>query len=298
MKPRRRIAIGAALVAVGLAVAGCAGGAESEEPDTPSVGANEFGLPDSVAESGVLRIGATFGYPPWSQHDGENLEGIDVTLVEAVAERLGLKAEFENFAPENVFPAVQNGRADVHLGAFTLKTDGYDETTYLSIYHTELRLVVREGNPHDVDPADLCGAVAGVTSGYTAQRFVEDRSAECVEAGKEPIEILTFTDAAGQFLALTNGQSEFGLQDSQVAKHVVSQNPDLEVIDEQIAGDSPGDNGWILSPSEDGQQLAEAIAKAVNSLAEDGTWEEVFEETGLAGMEILPPWVNGEPVED
>lgn len=298
MKHSRLFALLTATAALGVVLGGCASSATPDTTNPDDSSTSEFALPESIQESGVVEVGATFVYPPWMQPAGDGVEGVDVDFVTAVIERLGLEAKFTNTAPENMYPSVQNGRSDMIIGAQGLNRDDLDNTTYLSLYRTEFRLIVRDGNPGDVDPSDLCGETAGVTSGYSAQRFSEARSAECVEAGKEPIEILTFTDAGGQFLALSNGQSTYALQDALVARHVASGNEDLMVLEETVAGDEGNDNGWAFDASEDGRMLAHAFAQAISALAEEGTWVDLFEKYDYTGMEILPAWVNGEPVEN
>src|SRR3954468_1415277 len=68
-----------------------------------------------VKSSGVLRVGTEGVYSPFSYHDpatGE-LTGYDVDVARAVAEKLGVRAEFIETPWDSIFAALEANRFDV-----------------------------------------------------------------------------------------------------------------------------------------------------------------------------------------
>lgn len=99
----RRVLI-AGLVALGLmlGLAACTPAAE----ETPG---------SKVKSSGVLRVGTEGTYSPFSFHDPatNELTGYDVEVITAVAETMGVKAEFTEAPWDSIFATLMSDRFDV-----------------------------------------------------------------------------------------------------------------------------------------------------------------------------------------
>lgn len=111
----RRLPLLGAATAILLAVAGCGSSASS---DTASEGASESTGGTTLAEiqeSGVLTVGTEGTYKPFTFHEGGagELTGYDVEVITAVAEKLGVEAEFEETQWDAIFAGLEAGRFDV-----------------------------------------------------------------------------------------------------------------------------------------------------------------------------------------
>ena len=94
------------LLALSVLLAGLAAACSSAQPETTL---------DQVKDSGVLRVGTEGTYSPFSFHDPatNELTGYDVEVITAVAEKLGVKAEFVEAPFDAIFASLVSNRFDV-----------------------------------------------------------------------------------------------------------------------------------------------------------------------------------------
>lgn len=75
---------------------------------------------DEIIKSGTLRVGVNPNFPPMSSYGKSNaLEGFDVDVGRAVAQALGVKAEFVTTETQQRVPFLVSNRIDIALGALT-----------------------------------------------------------------------------------------------------------------------------------------------------------------------------------
>jgi len=98
-----------AMIAVALAVAGCAQPAEEEPALTPKI------EPPAIGEAGVLRAGIDLEYPPFGGTDRRQKAGIDVDVASALASELGLELEIVDLKPSELATALAEGDIDVAM---------------------------------------------------------------------------------------------------------------------------------------------------------------------------------------
>ncbi|HKS56287.1 MAG TPA: transporter substrate-binding domain-containing protein [Steroidobacteraceae bacterium] len=75
---------------------------------------------DEIIKSGTIRVGVNPNFPPMSSYGKTNtLEGFDVDVGKAVAQALGVKAEFVTTEAAQRVPFLVSNRIDIALGALT-----------------------------------------------------------------------------------------------------------------------------------------------------------------------------------
>lgn len=76
----------------------------------------------STIKNGVLKIGMEHSYPPleYLDEDGTTLIGFDVELGKAIADKLGLEAEFINNAFDTIGEALNRDEFDVAISAISI----------------------------------------------------------------------------------------------------------------------------------------------------------------------------------
>ncbi|AYH43322.1 transporter substrate-binding domain-containing protein [Azoarcus sp. DN11] len=120
-----------------------------------------------VQQAGTLRVAVYADYPPFSAHG----KGVDVALAQALAERLGLRAEIVEFPPdENMGDDLRNmvwkghylghRTADVmlHVPVDAQFAAQNDKVAIFGPYHLETMAIAR--NPERVPPVSGSAAVA------------------------------------------------------------------------------------------------------------------------------------------
>jgi polar amino acid transport system substrate-binding protein len=211
-----------------------------------------------------------------------------VDLFKAVAQKLGLEAEFETAPFDNIIAGVGSGRYEVGVSSFTINPERLAEVNMVSYYQAGTQWSTREGNPDDVDPDNACGLAVAVQTGTVQVDDLTARSAECESAGEEPIDIQQFESQSDATAAVASGRVAAGLADSPVMAYAVQQtNGQLELLGD-IYDSAP--YGYVV-PKEQ-TEFAEALAQAVQALIDEGTYEEILSEWGVEDGGIDDPTVN------
>lgn len=300
---RTRILLGATAVSLVLGVQACSSsdksgtsgtsGTSKSSGSASSSGSAKSALPAAIKSKGYIDVGSFFNYPPYTVPDGSGVKGIEPDLINAVAKQLGVQARFHNLAFEAMIPSVLNGRSDMLIGPLSDNTDRRKQVSFVDTLKVALRILVAAGNPKHINPDDLCGTTAGESAGSQQLQLLQTLATQCAAAGKPKLKVLTFTDPAESFLAVTSGRTDYTVQDPALAKYTADQNKKFEELDQSIKGDEAIPEGWVVA--KDNTQLAEAIVAAVKQLMADGTWQKIMEDAGLSDLAIEPPTINLKP---
>ena len=78
-----------------------------------SAGAQAADLLDTVTQRGTLQIALEGSYPPFNFKENGQLTGFEVALAPALAQKLGVKAEFSTSEWSAMLAGLQAGRYDV-----------------------------------------------------------------------------------------------------------------------------------------------------------------------------------------
>ena len=124
------------LLALSVLLAGLAAACSTAQPETTL---------DRVKDSGVLRVGTEGTYSPFSFHDPttNELTGYDVEIITAVADRMGVKAEFVEAPWDAIFASLLSDRFDVVANQVTKNAEREAKIRPVGAVH-----VLRRGDRH------------------------------------------------------------------------------------------------------------------------------------------------------
>jgi polar amino acid transport system substrate-binding protein len=298
---RRAAAAAAAVTSTALVLTGCGGGSEdssgggsaSTGTPLPSVSADEAlaaKVPEDIKSDGVLSVGSDTTYAPseFLAEDGETIVGFDIDLFTLVAQKLGLEAEFETAPFDSIIAGVGSGKYEAGVSSFTINGERLQQANMISYYSAGTQWSTKKGNPDDVDPDDACGLQIAVQKATVQVDDITARSEACEAAGKEPITIDQYEGQDEATAAVVSGKDAAGLADSPVMAYAVSQtNGQLELLGD-IYDAAP--YGYVVG--KDQTEFAQAIADAVKSLIDDGSYLTVLEKWGVEDGAIDDPTVN------
>jgi polar amino acid transport system substrate-binding protein len=287
-------ALAAATVAVALA--GCGSGGDGSGATAPGAPPSEAApavarddalaamVPASVSSDGKLVFGADASYPPneFTAPDGTTIIGMDVDLGTAIAQKLGLTAEFQNSQFSGIIPGVEAGRYELAMSSFTINDERIKTVDMVSYFTAGTSLAVARGNPDGINPDNLCGRAVGVQAGTVQVEDVAARSQRCTESGQPPIQVTELQQQTDVTLALTSNRIVAMLADSPVISYAVSTtNGAVEEVGE------PWDTapyGVVLAKNQG--QFAQAVQGAVQALMSDGTYAEILERWNVSNGAI------------
>ncbi|MFC5928356.1 ABC transporter substrate-binding protein [Cryobacterium melibiosiphilum] len=244
-------------------------------------------LPADVAASGELSIGTDAAYPPNEYKDSAGAPiGWGIDLATAIAGKLGLDPDFQISKFDNIIPSIVGEKINIGESSFTVNPARMEQVDFVNYYEAGIQWASATGT--DVDPDNACGlrvAVQATTVQDTDE--IPAKSDACVAAGLEPIEKLQFDTQDLATNAVVLGQADALSADSPVTLYAISQN-DGEL---QAAGDTFDVTPYGIAVAK-GNGMAEAIQAALQSLVDDGTYEEILDEWGVADGGISTITIN------
>ncbi|MBO3761106.1 amino acid ABC transporter substrate-binding protein [Ciceribacter sp. L1K22] len=219
---------------------------------------------DQIKSAGVIKIGTEGTYAPFTYHDASNeLVGFDVEIGRAVAEKLGVKAEFVEGKWDGLIAGLDANRYDAvinQVGITEARKQKYDfSDPYIA---SKAVLIVKQDNEDIKGFEDLNGKKAAQSLTSNFGKLAEEASAELVG-----------TDGFDQSIQLVlTGRADATINDSLSFLDFKKQKPDAPV--KVVAEKADADYSGIIVRKGDAELVA-AINEALAAIKADGTYEAI-----------------------
>ncbi|MCD7109295.1 amino acid ABC transporter substrate-binding protein [Rhizobium sp. DKSPLA3] len=218
----------------------------------------------AITTAGVLKIGTEGTYAPFTFHDASGkLVGFDVEIGEAVAAKLGVKAQFIEGKWDGLIAGIDAGRYDAvinQVGITEARKQKYDfSEPYIA---SKAVLIVRQDNDDIKGFADLKGKTSAQSLSSNFGKIAQAAGAELVG-----------TDGFDQSIQLVlTRRADATVNDSLSFLDFKKQKPDAPV---KIAAeqDNADYSGIIIRKGE--PELLAAINKALADIKADGTYKTI-----------------------
>ena len=297
------------LPALGLALAACGSSSPpSSSSSTPAAGggastsagstANTAAalqarslLPAAIKSSGVLTIVTEFEYAPYAMEDASGTRmGIDYDIGNRLAQILGLKAEWiRSIGFSTLIPAVQDGKAAAGMEAIGIKPSRLQVVSFVQYITNHDTILVTKGNPHHINPNDLCGTTLADEAGDFEGAVDRRISAQCVAHGKPAIEISVFPTLPDAVLAITAGRVEGDMEGVPSCAYTAMHDPALGCAD----GVVPNDLAYAgIAVAKNETQLGEALTAALKIAHQDGSYMAILEKWGVPAITAPPAFLQ------
>jgi polar amino acid transport system substrate-binding protein len=286
------------LVAVGATAAivltGCASnkekGAGPTGTGTPTVSQNTSLttlVPSKIKSAGKLIVGVNQPYTPNEYLDSNGkVIGFDVDLLDATAKVLGLSTDYRQADFSKISPAVTAGTYDIGMSSFTDTKERENTVDFVDYFTAGILWTSPTGKT--VDPNNACGLTVSVQSTTTEQQDeLPTKSKACTKAGKKPIKILAYENQDDATNAVVLGKSDAMSADSPITAYAIKQSGGKLQQAGEISEAAP--YGW---PMAKGSTLIQAMQKALQTLMDNGTYDQICTKWGLQAGEIKTATVN------
>lgn len=276
-KPAHRVAalLGAGVLAA-VSLTACGEPLDEKEPvDNSTVEADDC-TPDKLATvaDGTLTIGTDKpAYPPWFvDDDPSNGEGYESAVAYAIAEQLGYDEDQVKWAVVGFNQAIAPGpkEFDFDLNQVSISEKRSKAIDFSSGYYDVRQTVVTyQGSPIDgvTSVAELKDAKLGAQVGTTSYDAITEQIQPTAEPG-----VYDTNDLAVQ--ALKNKQIDGVVVDLPTAFYMTA----AQLDDGVIAGQLPATDGEVEqfgAVLDKGSALTPCVSKAVDTLREDGTLDQL-----------------------
>jgi cystine transport system substrate-binding protein len=218
----------------------------------------------AVQAAGALKIGTEGTYAPFTFHDTDGkLVGFDVEIGEAIAKKLGVKAEFLEGKWDGLIAGLDANRYDAVINQVGITDARKQKYDFSEPYIASKAVLIVRGDDESIKGfADLKGK-------KSAQSLTSNFGKLAQEAGAE----LVGTDGFDQSIQLVlTGRADATINDSLSFLDFKKHKPDanVKIAAEQANADY---SGVIIRKGE--PELLEAINKALVDIKADGTYQAI-----------------------
>ena len=234
-------------------------------------------VPDDIRKLGTLTVGTDASYAPGEfTENGNQIKGMDIDLLKAVADKLGLKVRFENGNFDSLIGGVSSGKYPVSISSFTINSDRLKQITMIQYFNAGTSWATQANSTKKIDIKAPCGLTVGVQKGTVQVDELNAKNKECIKAGKPGINQVV-EDAQSKVTAdLMSGKVDAMTADSPVAAWSIAQsNGSLKPV-----GSMYDTAPYGIAVSKDNKQFADAIAKALTALHQDGSYKKILQNWG------------------
>ena len=237
-------------------LAGCGSSAGSDADSSTTGG-------DDAAKTKLV-VATSPDFPPFESLEGGQVVGIEVDILNKVAEKMGMELDIQQMDFDSVIPGVQAGKFDVGMSGITVTEKRKANVDFSSVYFMAAQAIVVTADSGITGKADLEGKTVSVQTGTTAEDY-------CMANGYEVLAFTANNDAAA---ALTGGKVDAWVVDNEVALAMAPQLG-LTVLDEAMTSEP-----YAFAFAKDSALTAQ-FDKALGELLADGTVAAIFEKYGV-----------------
>lgn len=248
------------VLAPALLLAACNSGGEKEE---------DKGTTATDSEDKVYTVGIDVTYPPFEFEEKGEYVGIDVDLINAIAEDQGFEVKLEAMDFKGIIPALQAGQLDVAMGGMSITDERKKVVDFSEPYfEAGVSLVISE-NTTDIEKVeDLKGKRVAVKKGTVGANYATSIEPEI------GFEIVQFDDSPSMFLDVQNGNSVALFEDYPVISYAIAQQDlPLKIVGDRLNDDKYG-IGVLKGKNAD---VLEKINDGLENLKESGEYQNILD---------------------
>ena len=223
----------------------------------------------SQAQAETVKVVFDTAYAPFEFKDSDQVyKGIDVEILDKVAEINGwtLEKSFPGF--DAAVNAVQAGQADAIMAGMT-KTKEREQVFAMSDTYYDTKVVIATKKTNKITSYDqLKGKTVGVKNGTAAQRFLQKNK------DKYGYQIKTFDTGDLMYNSLSTGAVDAVMDDQPVIKYAIKQGQDLSI---NMEGEAVGSFAFGVKKDGSHENLIKQFNTALAQMKKDGTLDQIIE---------------------
>ena len=232
---------------------------------------------DLVAE-GKISLATNPTLRPLQYVDSKGaLQGMNIDLGNEIAKRLCLQVEYVRMDFPAMYAALKAARFDgVNTGNFW--TEERSKIMFTVPYAlSAIDIVMAPDRKFKLSSADeLEGFSIAVEADSYQERWLREREKDNVAKGRKSIRILSFATASEVMAALRAGQMDLAALPNYAAAEFVRRGQASMVL--------AGQGGTPTMMSFRTKSVAEAVAKALTDMRNDGTYDKILDEYGMTKL--------------
>ncbi|MCS6871928.1 MAG: basic amino acid ABC transporter substrate-binding protein [Anaerolineae bacterium] len=241
--------------------------------------------------TGELIVGTDAAYPPFENINTETgeIEGFDIDLLNAIAEKAGFTPIYRNVPFDTIFTNLAVGQYDIVISATTITEERKQTVLFSNPYFAAAQvLTVRAADAETLNSLEaLEGKKVGVQKGTTGADFAKSF---------QVFEVLEYETTPEAFRALANGDVDAVIADDVPSKTTLINNPELKLA---ITAEALTVEYYGIAVRLECTELIKAINTALAEVIEEGTYAEIYRKYfGVDPVEELQKGGKGLPSQE
>lgn len=224
---------------------------------------------DAAASTNKYVIATDTAFPPFEFTDASgNFVGIDVEIVDAIAEDQGFEYEMQSLGFDAALAAVQSGQADGVIAGMSITEERKEKFDFSDAYYSaEVTMAVAAGS--DVKSyEDLNGKTVAVKTGTNGSDYAKSI------ADEYGFTIVEFKDSPTMYQDVIAGNTVACFEDYPVMAYNIQQGAGLEIPEGMTAAGS--DYGFAVKKGENAE-LLEAFQTGLENIKANGKYQEIVD---------------------
>ena len=222
-----------------------------------------------VKKAGTLTIATSPDFPPFeSLGEGNVVEGIEIDILNAVCEKLGVTLTINQMDFDSVIPGINAGKFNVGVSGISVTEERKKNVLFTDPYCLAAQAIVVTADSPIQSKADLAGKSVSVQTGTTAEDF-------CMGEGYSVSAFAANNDAQS---ALVTGKVDAWVIDDLTAAEMVkaynAENGEGALV---ILSEAMTTEPYAFALQLGSDDLAAEINKIVNEMVSNGTIAAIFE---------------------
>ena len=222
----------------------------------------------ATAQADTVKIVSDTAYAPFEFKDSDQTyKGIDVDIINKVAEIKGWDIDMSFPGIDAAVNAVQAGQADAIMAGMT-KTSEREKVFTMSDTYYDTKVVIATTKANTISKYEqLKGKKVGVKTGTAAQRFLEKNK------DKYGFTLKTFDTGDLMYNSLSAGDVDAVMDDQPVIEYAINQGQNLKI---SMKGEAVGSFAFGVKKGSKHEHLVTEFNEALAQMKEDGSLEEII----------------------
>jgi ABC-type amino acid transport substrate-binding protein len=236
------------------------GGGETAEQFDPSTTLG------AIQEKGEITIGVKYDVPPFGFQNpqSDSVEGFDVDLGKAVAEKLGVEPKFIEAISDNRIPFLQDGTADLILSTMTINAERVQEIEFSDPYYIASGRILTKSDSPIQGIEDLGGKRVCTALGSTYEETIREQA---------PKADLKLVDSYSECLELIqNGAVDAISTDDVILTGMIIQDDTLHLVGDELTTEPYGAG---IKKGE--TEMVDFVNGVFEEMKNDGRWQEIYD---------------------
>ncbi|MGD0432227.1 MAG: transporter substrate-binding domain-containing protein [Acetobacteraceae bacterium] len=237
----------------------------------------------------TIRIGQDGASVPYTYRDPkdpDHIIGSDADYARSVFGCIGMPVEFVIGTWGGLIAAVSSGRIDVMWDVLYYTPERAKIVDFVLYEAASDAAVVRHGNPKNINSLDdLCGKRGLGGLGTIEANLLQVLSKKCTDAGKDAIDIYTYSDKPSAWRMIENDRGDVVLGSAAMADALVAERPEVFGIGFRFLPDIKCGVGVAKGNTE----LEQAIRDGIEATQASGQIAKIFATYKLDPALIIAP---------